>query len=77
MKTVMEWLEEAKEQGYPWADAAIANCDPIAADNDADSISDSLWGAFCWSESPEGFEFWKARIINVEEREYERLSQMV
>ena len=28
MKTILEWLEEAKQQGYDWADAAIRNYNP-------------------------------------------------
>lgn len=56
MKTVMEWLQEAKEQGHPWADAAIANC--YTADAQKESMDRALLAAFIWDDAPEGSEYW-------------------
>ena len=62
MKTILEWLNEAKEQGYEWADAAIRNYDPKFADfgenKQLDTLSDALDGAFDWQDNPEGEDFW-------------------
>lgn len=60
MKTVIEWLEWAEEQGYPWADAAMTNCDldiETISRNHPTLVS-ALCDAFTWDESPEGYEFW-------------------
>ena len=61
MKTVMEWLEQAKAEGYPWADAAIANCDTdvFTLNRPHSSLSTALCAAFAWDESSEGYEFWR------------------
>jgi len=66
-KTVLEWLEQAKKDGYPWADAAINNakscvsaipniksapCDTIAF-----KLSEAV-GSFYWKVTSEGHDFW-------------------
>ena len=62
MKTVLEWLNEAKEQGYDWAEAAINNYIRQWAysspKNKVNSLVRSLEVAFVWSDSPEKEEFW-------------------
>jgi hypothetical protein len=57
MKTVMQWLQEAKEQGHPWADAAIANC--VAPDAEKESMHRALLAAFIWDDSIQGNEYWR------------------
>ena len=50
-KTVIEWLNEAKQQGYDWADAAIENCKkdkPYTGNSVATSLSDAIGGGFVW-----------------------------
>lgn len=59
MKTVLEWLEWAKEQGYEWADAAIRNYDPAyKRDDGCDNLYEAVQKAFKWVSSPEGHSFW-------------------
>ena len=62
MKTILEWLNEAKEQGYDWAEAAINNYIRQWAysspKNKVNSLVRSLEVAFVWSDSPEKEEFW-------------------
>ena len=59
MKTILEWLNEAKEQGYERADAAIRNYDPkFTTRKERESIKEALYGAFYWERSPEKKEFW-------------------
>ena len=59
MKTILEWLEWAKEQGYEWADAAIRNYDPEFTNRkERESLKEALYGAFYWERSPENKEFW-------------------
>ena len=62
MKPILEWLNEAKEQGYEWAEAAINNYIRQWAysspKNKVDSLVRALEVAFLWSDSPEKEEFW-------------------
>ena len=59
MKPILEWLNEAKEQGYDWADAAIRNYDPkFTTRKERESLKEALYGAFSWEGSPEKKEFW-------------------
>lgn len=61
MKTILKWLEEAKQQGYDWADAAIRNYDPeFSGLNNVKSLTDAIFFAFHWPNSPEGDAFWKS-----------------
>ena len=60
MKTILQWLEEAKEQGYDWADAAIRNYDPnFVTIKETNSLIDALGNAFAWGGSPEKYEYWE------------------
>ena len=60
MKTILEWLNEAKEQGYEWADAAISNYDPkFMPIRKTNSLIASLETAFVWGGSPEGYDYWR------------------
>lgn len=59
MKTILEWLNEAKEQGYEWADAAIRNYDPKFSNLSYNSLYEALAGAFIWRASPEGHTYWE------------------
>ena len=59
MKTILERLNEAKEHGYYWADAAIRNYDPKFAEIQvSDTLYNALDMAFEWQDSPEGEDFW-------------------
>lgn len=55
-KKILEWLEQAKADGYEWADAAIENC--TYANNDAQTLRAAIMYAFKWGETPQGVEFW-------------------
>lgn len=57
-KTILEWLQLAKELGYDWADAAIANCDKYKRESTRMNMSNALTNAFDWTLSKEGFVFW-------------------
>lgn len=68
-KTVIEWLNEAKEQGYEWAQTAIdlVNNGIEAADYgrydnlDPNELAHSLSKAvnsFYWRSTPQKFEYW-------------------
>lgn len=60
-KTVIEWLNEAKEQGYEWADAAIeccANYTPYKGDKKVEKLSRALSTSFLWHHTPESPQFW-------------------
>ena len=60
MKPILEWLNEAKEQGYDWADAAIKNYDPnFTTIKERESLKEALRGAFPWASTPETIEFWR------------------
>lgn len=56
MKTILEWLNEAKKKGYDWADAAIEN--NINPEVYASSLSEALESAFVWADSPEERQYW-------------------
>ena len=59
MKTILEWLEEAKQQRYDWADAAIRNYDPnYAIIKETKTLSAALIKAFSWRKSPEDYPYW-------------------
>ena len=59
MKTILEWLEEAKEQGAEWADAAIRNYNPnYAIIKETKTLSAALIKAFSWRKSPEDYLYW-------------------
>lgn len=61
MKSIKKWLEEAKQQGYDWADAAIRNYNPeFSGLNNVKSLTDAIFFAFHWPNSPEGDAFWKS-----------------
>lgn len=63
-KTILEWLEQAKNEGYEWADAAIKymgeantrNCQPNTRES---SLSDAV-DSVRWDETSEGFNFWES-----------------
>ena len=69
-KTVLEWLEQAKTDGYEWADKAIYNAhNTLSSERGCDTsipcikgeIKGSLKNAinsFWWEKTEEGFEFW-------------------
>ena len=57
MKTVLEWFNEAKNQGYKWADAAIRNSDNLNGENP--DLATALAAAFVWRDSPESDAYWR------------------
>lgn len=65
MKTILEWLNEAKEQGYDWAEAAIKNCIHEWSDTnppytvEKESLIHALSSAFNWGKSPQKYAYWK------------------
>ncbi len=68
-KTILEWLEQAKSEGYEWADAAIerVNIDrPFTGNAQAFSLSDALNGGFVWPDSE--FDFWQSLVKDLEEQ---------
>ena len=48
MKTVLEWFNEAKNQGYKWADAAIRNSNNLNGENP--DLATALAAAFVWRD---------------------------
>ena len=60
MKTILEGLEEAKQQGYDWADAAIKNYDPdFTTIKERENLTRAVGNAFSWQDSPEGHAYWE------------------
>jgi len=58
LKTILEWLQQAKNEGYEWAESAI---NQIECDNPlefVDKMSESVLSAFTWRTSIEGLEYW-------------------
>ena len=65
MKSILEWLNEAKQQGYEWADAAIRNYNSnYAIIKEVETLSSALIKAFSWRKSPEGFPYWN-RVFEI------------
>lgn len=64
-KTILEWFQYAKEQGYDWADAAIANCDEDCKNERTLNLTLAICYAFIWNKSPEGSEFWEKIAVNI------------
>ena len=64
-KTVIEWLQEAKEQGYEWAEFAIERHkkenSPIAQLQKFEKLSSALWSAFNF-ERDQPFDFWQIAV---------------
>jgi hypothetical protein len=63
MKTVKEWLLEAKEHGYDWADKALFYADPETLDAPENCLSQSLLGSFYFDATDatsEGRGYWFA-----------------
>ena len=59
MKTILEWLEEAKQQGCDWADAAIRNYNPnYEIIKETKTLPAGLAKAFSWRKSPEDYPYW-------------------
>lgn len=53
-KTVIEWLQKAKSEGYLWADEAILHCTERNTDFDfANSLADAVDNAFNWIDARE------------------------
>lgn len=53
-KTVIEWLQKAKSEGFLWADEAIAHCaESKTAYDHAYSLSDAVGNAFNWIDARE------------------------
>ena len=71
LKTILEWLEQAKKEGYEWADAAIANeqDQSIAVNFEmADSYSDAIVMGFSWNQTPQGVDFWLSVATELQEK---------
>ena len=69
MKTILDWLIEARFQGYHWANAALRNYNPpFKEDEEADipSLAIALGKAFDWIGSPEGEVWWDIVVSDLE-----------
>lgn len=67
MRTILEWLNEAKQQGHEWADAAIRNYDPdFFRKENVLSLSDALLHAFNWKTTPEKDTYWESVFDSIE-----------
>jgi glycine betaine/choline ABC-type transport system substrate-binding protein len=64
-KTILEWLQQAKADGYEWADAAIENAITELSDLEEISLSEALAGAFEWESSEQGHEYWEKIYVNL------------
>lgn len=62
MKTIKQWFEEAKEQGYEWADAALQYTENHAKkfpeELVADSLQDAVAEGFIWDKTDEKQDYW-------------------
>lgn len=56
LKTIKEWLETLPE---PYRGQALANCLPAMGHDVTESLEESLFAGFAWSESPEGYSYWE------------------
>lgn len=54
-KTILEWFDELDE---PYRSQAIANTKTEMLRNKDLTLIGALLGAFSWSESNEGFDYW-------------------
>ena len=71
MRTILEWLNEAKQQGYEWADAAIRNYNPdFFRKENVLSLSDALLHAFNWEATPEKDTYWDHVFDSIETTPY-------
>lgn len=72
-KTILEWFEEAKENGAEWADKAIKNTLEMSGEErltaKAYFLSDALQGGFIWMTSPEKHEYWETICEKIEQEE--------
>ena len=58
-RTVIEWLEWAKAQGFEWADAAIENAQKeMTVSLRVGLLSKALAAGFRWRNSPQGIVRW-------------------
>ena len=61
-KTILEWLEQAKENGVEWAEKAISEAKKqygnTTINRERSSIADALHGAFIWEDTLDGHEYW-------------------
>jgi len=65
-KKILEWLEQAKADGYEWADEAIENAMHHGLGHvDEISLSEALAGAFEWESSKQGHEYWEKIYVNL------------
>jgi len=64
-KTILEWLEQAKADGYEWADEAIENAITELSGLEEISLSEALAGAFEWESSKQGHEYWEKIYVNL------------
>lgn len=64
MKTTRQWFEQAKSEGYEWAEQALKNMDN---DDTWLRLSDALF-SFSWYDSPQGDVYWTEIWDNLFER---------
>lgn len=61
-KTILEWFEEAKQNGAEWADEAISETRRLRGEErltvEKVSLREALLGAFSWCQSWQGEDYW-------------------
>ncbi len=58
---ISEYLEQALQDGYPWAQAALDNFNLMSVfedDINVESLHEAVVWAFVWSETPQGLDHW-------------------
>ena len=71
MKTIEEWLRELPIE---YRDKALANLRLEKSYLLRRTLSIAILGAFLWSESPEGFDFWRKVYNQILEQEQQSVS---
>lgn len=56
-KTVIDWLFQAKADGFEWADSAIAQVDGDK-DKEVNSLHEAVDEFAVWDDTKEGYDFW-------------------
>jgi len=71
MKTIEEWLQTLPVE---YRDKALANLKLKKSYLRRRTLSMAILGAFLWSESPEGFDFWRKVYNQILEQEQQSVS---
>ncbi len=56
---ISEYFEQALQDGYPWAQAALDNFKTsMTLDWEVSGLAHAITCAFTWSSAPEGYDYW-------------------